>query len=136
MLQTYYFRRITVVVRIALNIVRVGVLIELVLGILFWTGNADSLQIVHIAIGILIVLSLWTLGIAQGLQGGSFGLAIATFVVGFLLALVGLFQTRWLIGSNHWIIQVIHLLLGLSAIGLAETIHVRYRRMTAKKITA
>jgi len=127
---------ITLVIRIALNIVRVGVLIELALGILFWTGNADSLQIVHIVIGILIVLSLWTLGIAQGLQGGSFGLALATFVVGFLLAFVGLFQTRWLIGSNHWIIQVIHLLLGLSAIGLAETISGRYRRMTAKKITA
>src|SRR5260370_17911877 len=126
----------TLVIRIALNIVRVGVLIELVLGILFWTGNADSLQIVHIVIGILIVLSLWTLGIAQGLQGGSFGLALATFVVGFLLVLVGLFQTRCLIVSNHWVIQVIHLLLGLSAIGLAEMISGRYRRMTANKATA
>ncbi len=75
------------VVRIAINIVRVGVLIELVLGILFWTGHVDSLQIVHIVIGILVVLSLWTLGIAQGLQGGSFGMALATFVVGFLLAI-------------------------------------------------
>src|SRR5204863_7882132 len=124
------------VIRIALNIVRVGVLIELALGILFWTGDADSLRIVHIVIGILVVLSLWTLGIAQGLQGGSFGLAIATFVVGFLLALVGLFQKQWLVGSNHWIIQVIHLLLGLSAIGLAEMINGRYRRMIANKATA
>jgi len=127
---------ITLVVRIAINIVRIGVLIELALGILFWTGNADSLQIVHIVIGILVVLSLWTLGIAQGLQGGSFGLALATFGVGFLLALVGLFQKQWLVGSNHWIIQVIHLLLGLSAIGLAEMINGRYRRMIANKATA
>jgi hypothetical protein len=127
---------ITLVVRIAINVVRLGVLIELVLGILFWTGNADTLQIVHIVIGILVVLSLWTLGIAQGMQGGSFGLALATFVVGFLLALVGLFQTRWLIGSNHWVIQVIHLLLGLSAITVAEIINGRYRRMTANKVAA
>jgi hypothetical protein len=126
---------ITLVVRIAINIVRVGVLIELALGILFWTGNVDNLQIVHIVIGILVVLSLWTLGIAQGMQGGSFGLALATFVVGFLLALVGLFQKRWLV-DNHWIIQVIHLLLGLSAIGLAEMISGRYRRMTARKVAA
>ena len=124
------------VVRIALMIVRVGVLIELALGILFWTGNTDSLQIVHIVIGILVVLSLWTLGIAQGLQGGSFGLALATFVVGFLLALVGLFQKQWLGGSNHWVIQVIHLLLVLSAIGLAEMISGRYRRINANKATA
>ena len=122
----------TLVVRIAVNIVRIGVIIQLISGILFWTGNADNFQNVHILIGILIVLSLWTLGIVQGIQGGSFGLALATFVVGFLLALVGHFQTRWLIGSNHWIIQVIHLLLGLSAIGLAEMIGARYRRMTAK----
>jgi hypothetical protein len=124
------------VVRIALMIVRIGVLIELVLGILFWTGKAESLQIVHIVIGILVVLSLWTLGIAQGLQGGSFGLALATFVVGFLLALIGLFQKGWLAGSNHWVIQVIHLLLGLSAIGLGEMIGGLYRRMTANKATA
>lgn len=124
------------VIRIATNIVRFGVILLLVLGILFWTGNADSLQIVHIVIGILVVLSLWTLGIAQGLQGGSFGLALATFVVGFLLVLVGLFQKQWLIGSNHWVIQVIHLLLGLTAIGLAEMISGRYRRMTANKAAA
>lgn len=124
------------VVRIALMIVRIGVLIELALGILFWTGNADSLQIVHIVIGILVVLSLWTMGIAQGLQGGSFGLALATFVLGFLLALVGLFQKGWLVEQYHWVIQVIHLLLGLSAIGLAEMIGGRYRRMIATKATA
>lgn len=124
------------VVRIALMIVRIGVLIELALGILFWTGNADSLQIVHIVIGILVVLSLWTMGIVQGLQGGSFGLALATFVLGFLLALLGLFQKGWLVEQYHWVIQVIHLLLGLSAIGLAEMIGGRYRRMIATKATA
>ncbi len=124
------------VVRIALMIVRIGVLIELVLGILFWTGNAESLQIVHMVLGILVVLSLWTIGIVQGLQGGSFGLALATFVVGFLLALVGLFQKGWLIGNNHWVIQVIHLILGLSAITLAEIIGGRYRKMIASKAAA
>ncbi len=124
------------VVRIALNIIRVGVLIELALGILFWTGNADSLQIVHIVIGILVVLSLWTMGIVQGLQGGSVGLALATFFIGFLLTLFGLFQKGWLVGPSHWVIQVIHLLLGLSAIGLAEMIGGRYRRMIATKAAA
>ena len=123
------------VVRIAVNIVRIGVIIQLASGIVFWTGNADNFQIAHILIGILVVLALWTLGIAQGIQGGSFGLALATFVVGFLLVLVGLFQKHWLV-DNHWIIQVIHLILGLSAIGLAEMIGGRYRRMTAKKAAA
>jgi len=115
-------------------VLRVAVLGALVLGILFWTDNATGLQIVHIVLGFLVVISLWVIGIAQGVQrGGSFGLALATFVVGFLLALVGLFQTRWLIGSSHWVIQVIHLLLALMAIGLGEMIGGRYRRMMAKE---
>lgn len=121
------------VVRVSLMVLRIAALAALVLGIIFWTGNADNLQIVHIVLGFLVVISLWVLGIAQGVRrGGSFGLALATFVVGFFVLLVGLFQTRWLTGSNHWVIQVIHLILGLSAIGLGEMIGGRYRRMTAK----
>ena len=124
------------VVRISLMVLRIAVVAALVLGILFWTGNVEGLQIVHIVLGFLVVFSLWVLGIAQGLRGGSFGLALATFVVGFLVALVGLFQTRWLIGPNHWIIQVIHLLLGLAAISLGEIIGGRYRRMRASRAAA
>ena len=119
--------------RIAIMVLRITVLFNLITGIIFWTGNADPLQVVHIISGILAVISLWVLGIAQGLRGGSFGLALATFFVGFLLALVGLFQTRWLTDpANHWIIQVIHLILGLAAIGLGEMVSGRYRRLTAK----
>ena len=121
------------VVRVSLMVLRVTALAALVLGIIFWTGNAANLQIVHIVLGFLVVISLWVLGIAQGVRrGGSFGLALATFVVGFFVLLVGLFQTRWLTGSNHWVIQVIHLILGLSALSLGEMIGARYRRMTAK----
>ena len=121
------------VVRVSSMVLRIAALAALVLGIIFWTGNANNLQIVHIVLGFLVVISLWVLGIAQGVRrGGSFGLALATFVVGFFVLLVGLFQTRWLTGSNHWVIQVIHLILGLSAISLGEMIGARYRRMTAK----
>jgi hypothetical protein len=124
--------------RIAIMVLRVAVLFNLVTGIIFWTGNADPLQIVHIIVGILAVISLWTLGILQGLRGGTFSLALATFVVGFLLALVGLFQKNWLPepNANHWIIQVIHLILGLAAIGLGERVNASYRRLTTKSEVA
>ncbi len=126
------------VVRVSLMVLRVAVLAALILGILFWTNVADGtgLMVVHGLIGIVVVLSLWVLGIAQALEGGSFGLAVATFVLGFLVLLVGLFQVNWLPGSNHWIIQVIHLLLGLSAIGLGEMIGGRHKRMLAAKARA
>jgi hypothetical protein len=116
-------------------VLRVAVLLALILGILFWTNVSDStgLMVVHGLIGIVVVLSLWVLGISQALEGGSFGLAVATFVLGFLVLLIGLFQMNWLPGSYHWIIQVIHLLLGLSAIGLGEMIGGRHKRMLAAK---
>ena len=117
------------VLTIAIMVLRVAVLAALVLGIIFWTGNADNLVPVHMLLGIIVVLSLWVIGLSQGfMKGGSFGMAAATFILGLIVAIVGLSQQSWLDVSPHWVIQVIHLLLGLSAIGLGETIYARTRR--------
>ena len=125
------------VITIAAWVLRIAVLAAIILGILFWTGNAVNLIPVHMLIGIIAVLSLWVIGLAQGfIKGGSFGLALATFVVGLALAIVGLYQQQWLLGSSHWIIQVIHLLLGLSAIGLGEMINGRTRRIVKNTAAA
>lgn len=125
------------VISIFVNIIRLGFLLAIILGIMLWTGNFDNLKGIHMLIGIIIVLSLWILGLVQGFQkGGSFGLAAATFVVGLALLIVGLFQESWLTGSLHWIIQVIHLLLGLSTIALAEMIGGRVRRRARSVTTA
>ncbi len=121
---------------ILVMILRVAVLLALILGILFWTGNAQNLTLIHMTLGIIAVLTLWAIGLVQGFQGGSFGLALATFVVGLLLAIVGLYQTRWLIGPTHWVIQVLHLLLGLGAIGLGEIIAGQTRRRIKRTMTA
>ena len=127
-----YTGGVRLAIRVSLMVLRIAVLFNLITGIIFWTGNADPLQIVHILVGIIAVLALWTLGIMQGLRGGNYGLVAAAIVVGLLLVFIGLFQTGWLTGSNHWIIQVIHLLLGIAAIGLGEMIGGRSRRITAK----
>ena len=125
------------VITIAVWVLRITVLAAIILGILFWTGNVENLIPVHMLIGIIAVLSLWVIGLAQGfIKGGSFGLALATFIVGLALAIVGLYQQQWLLGSSHWIIQVIHLLLGLSAIGLGEMINGRTRRLVKSTAAA
>lgn len=118
-------------ITISIMVLRLGVLLALILGILFWVGvvQNDTLTLIHMLIGFVVVISLWVIGLAQGfLKGGSFPLALATFVVGLLLAIVGLYQQGWLVGSSHWVIQVIHLLLGLSAIGLGEMVAARTKR--------
>lgn len=127
-----YIGGVRLAIRVSLMVLRIAVLFNLITGIIFWTGNADPLQIVHIVVGIIAVLALWTLGIMQGLRGSNYGLTAAAIVVGLLLVFVGLFQKGWLTDSNHWIIQVIHLLLGIAAIGLGEMIGGRSRRITAK----
>ena len=118
------------VVRIAINVLRASVLLALILGILFWTGNATSLVLVHMGLGILAVLSLWTLGAAIASTKGGIGLAIGAFVWGLLVAAFGLTQATLLVGSTHWLIQVLHLLVGLAAIGLGEMTAGRYKRLT------
>jgi len=123
------------IVRIAQWLLRICVGLALILGILFWTGNtADSLVPAHMVLGILVVLSLWTLGFAQALtKGGSSCLAIGAVVVGLILAASGGTQDEILTGSWHWVIQVIHLLLGLGALGLGERIG---RRNTRRSVPA
>ncbi len=125
------------VITILVNILRLGVLLAIILGILLWTGNFDNLKPIHMLVGIIVVLTLWAIGLVQGFQkGGSFGLAAATFVVGLALAIVGLYQENWLTGSFHWVIQVIHLILGLSTIGLGEMIAGRTRRRAKNAVVA
>jgi hypothetical protein len=111
------------VLTITQMILRLAVLVALIFGILFWLNIATNLIPVHMLIGIIVVLCLWIIGLAQGfMKGGSLPLAVLTFVLGLALAIVGLYQQQWLIGPAHWVIQVIHLLLGLSAIAVAEMI--------------
>ncbi|SRR5579884_194743 len=96
--------------------------IQIALGIAFWTGNADPLVPVHILIGLILVFALWALAaIALG-AGIARGLATLTAIWGFLTPALGLAQTRLLPGGSHWVIQVIHLLVGLTAIGLGQTL--------------
>src|ERR1017187_9436772 len=129
------------VIKISQWVLRISAIIVLVLGILFWTNtiNPDKsggIVLVHMLLGILVVLALWTMGIAQGLRGGSFGLALATLVWGLLTLAIGLFQQRILVdpSSPHWIIQVIHLILGLGAIGLGEMVAGRAKRRASKLV--
>ena len=116
-------------VRISGMALRLLFVLQLILGISIWVGH-DLLPIgVHLLVGILIVIVVWFLGVAQGLlKTGSIGLTLGTFIAGLLLAFVGLFQSAWLIGGAHWVIQVIHLLLALATVGLGEVSVARYRR--------
>lgn len=118
-------------VRITVMILRISALLALILGILFWTSTGpDFLIPIHMLLGLIVTLSLWVLGFAIGTaKGGSWGLAAGAFILGLLVVIVGLTQQQILVSSGHWVIQVVHLLLGLGAIGLGEMIAGRYKRL-------
>jgi hypothetical protein len=72
-------------------------------------------------LGLVLVLSLWliaALALRAGVQPGLVALAA---VWGRVVPTLGLTQDRLLPGSLHWLIQLLHLAVGLTAIGLGRT---------------
>jgi hypothetical protein len=116
-------------VTIASNTLRGIFVINLILGIIFWTGNEPGgILLLHMILGFIFVIALWYVGFVAAIRGGSIGIQVGTFVVGLLILLLGLSQRQLLLGNAHWVIQVTHLLLAVVGIGLGEMIGARLRR--------
>jgi hypothetical protein len=113
---------------VAQMVVRVTFVIQILLGLAFWTGHLDGLAPVHIAAGIILVLGLWVLAAVGARSGAPLGLVIVAAVWGGVVIVFGLNHDRLLAGNGHWVIQVIHLLIGLVAVGQAEGLGWRIRQ--------
>jgi hypothetical protein len=105
--------------------IRVVGVVQLALGLLFWTGNALGLVDLHQLLGILLVLGLWTQAALAHRAGVPAGLVAAAAVWGLVVPIVGLTQRDLFPGSAHWVIQVVHLLLGIGLLALAENLAIR-----------
>src|SRR5215470_12607302 len=88
----------------------------LVLGIVIWTGNGDALIPVHITLGVVLVLTLWTIAFMAARAGVPMGTVASAGAWGLLVVLLGLAQEDVLTGSWHWTIQVVHLAVSMGAI--------------------
>jgi hypothetical protein len=111
--------------------IRVLGVVQLVLGIIFWTGNALGLVDLHQFLGILLVLGLWTQAALAHRAGVPGSLVAGAAAYGLLVPVVGLTQRDVLPGGAHWVIQVIHLLLGLGLLALAENLATRAKARLA-----
>ncbi len=112
---------------IAQMAVRLAAVIQLILGIIIWLGN-DAPKLVHIVVGIVLVLGLWTLAVigrSAGVDGRLVGLAL---VWGALAIAFGLTQEQILKGDVHLVIEVLHLVVGVAAVGMAEGLAARIKR--------
>lgn len=106
-------------------LIRITGMLQILLGLIFWSGNAKGLVPVHVVSGIIFVISLWTLAYGAKKHGVSTGLVTFTAVWGLIIPAIGASQTSILHGSSHWVIQLIHLLVGLTGIALAEQLATR-----------
>ena len=118
--------------KIASWVVRLGGLIMIVLGLLFWTGNALGLVQEHMTLGLLVVLALWVLAATAMQKGVGVGLVIGAFVLGLVVIGFGMAQESLMSGATRVVVElirIVHLLLGLALISFGEILTARLRRL-------
>lgn len=102
------------------SLVRATGVLQLALGLVFWTGNLLVAVPFHIFNGILFVLLLEATALLAAASGASRRLVAGAVTWGFVVTALGLTQTSILPGELHWIVRLAHLAVGLVALGLAE----------------
>jgi hypothetical protein len=110
-------------------LVRITGVLQLILGLLIWAENMFSLVGIHTLIGLVFVLSLWVLAAVSTRAGVPTTQAAGVIILGLIVLVFGMVQTSLLPGSSHWIIQILHLLIGMAAVASGETIGGRVRRV-------
>jgi hypothetical protein len=108
-------------------LIRLTGLLLIVMGASFWTGHALTLIPVHRQIGYVFVLSLCALGALAARAGVAPGFVVVVFLWGVLVPVLGITQDRLVLGDAHWIIKLLHLLVGLGAMGQAEGLAARIK---------
>lgn len=100
-------------------LVRFGGLIQIILGILIWCGISVVLQL-HMAIGGIFVLGLWIVAVIALFVLPHRAIPFIGLIWGAVILWFGMAQTGMLVGSAHWVIRVLHLIVGIIGIGLGE----------------
>jgi hypothetical protein len=116
------------VIRIAQMFVRLAGLTLLVLGIVIWTGHGASLIATHAFLGVVFILSLWVVAVIGLTSRIGYVLPARLIIWGIVIGWFGMSQQQLLRGNLHWVIQVLHVAVGLIAIGLAEVVSARVKK--------
>ena len=103
---------------------RVAALFQLVVGIGLWTGDLHSMVDVHRTVGVLFVLALWVIAVVAMVYRRAIGLAAFALAWGVLVAGFGFMQQGILPGDYHWIIRVLHIVIALASMPIAERLAV------------
>ena len=108
-------------------VARLDGLAALILGILLLTGSAGSLKS-HILTGFVMTITLLLIGLMGFFSRIKPVLPIIAIAWAILLPYVGFAQLKLFSGASHVVIQIVHLLIGICAIGIVEAIAAKITR--------
>jgi hypothetical protein len=114
--------------RILQIIVGIAGLCALVLGLVIWIANIDLTDI-HMLFGLLVTLGLLVMSIIALTAPGLRIWGMVGIVYAIIVPIFGELQSTMLVGNLHWLIQTLHTLVGIGAIGLTGTLGARYRTL-------
>lgn len=89
----------------------------LVLGLLMWTGvGGKQVGGFHVILGMMLVLTLWTLCLAAARAGVSRTAVALAASCGAIVLTFGIAQEQIVPGDWHWTIRVAHVVISMGAI--------------------
>lgn len=106
--------------------VRLLFVVELVLGVLLAAARLQFLQ-VHIGLGFLVAICVASLAI-MACAKRMLGIGVVGLFFAILLPVTGFKQFPLRFGSSIGLIQIVHVVVALAAVGLAEALHSRIRK--------
>ena len=102
--------------------------VQILMGIDIWIRGARAAVPLHAALGSLLVVVIWIIAVIALFALPRRGLALFTLLWGGIVLWLGMAQATLVIGAEHWVIRVAHLVIGLAALGLAESLASATRR--------
>lgn len=119
----------TIVVQILIRLVWLTLI---VLGGLFWSGNALGLVTIHMDLGIVFVLLLWLMAALGIYARAGLALGIVAIVWGFIVGGFGMSMTHLVTGGNAF--GIAHLIIGIIGMVFAEMLGARIKRRLRSRV--
>ncbi len=114
--------------RILQIIVGIAGLCALGTGLLIWIAHIDLTDI-HMLFGLLVTLGLLVMSIIALTSRELRIWGVVGIVYAIIALIFGVSQSNMLVGNLHWLIQTLHLLVGLGAIVLTGYLSARSRTL-------
>ena len=103
-------------------VVRLTGLLHLAIGLALWSGNLLQYLQFHMLDGFVFTLAFLAVVVLVAVARVGLGLVLVGILWVVVVPVLGMTQTQSLPGDLHWIVRVVHLLVGVGAIGFADSL--------------